>query len=414
MSLVLFLYSLVLFLLIGIQYTQEKRWFNLISILSLPYLIIVILNNIIASKLGFFPISDKALILYSSSVVCFYLGSLPLNLRASTKYTNDAVITCLSNYKIKTMTIVLSLIAILGLIKVILNLSSGINILSLSTNEGELASGITGHILNLSYSIAPIVFLYWTYSPRKILYLLPIILLLFVNFLSFVKYHTIGFAINLFIFTILYRPSLAKKAIILLCALITTVFVLNYAISFASQDVEVASTFYYNHLWKYCAGSLINGNYLFAENEVSQNVSIWYKILSCLSALPNLFIYGLFDTTIFPNIGFEMFPVNTSGEESNVINLFGYFFNPTGGITEILVYYAIIILFGGFSALLYKKQFYESKKKYHLSTFLSSYLTFFIFLSFFSPYGTLSGPWEICLLSLIIPPIFKKKRNFAV
>ena len=88
--------------------------------------------------------------------------------------------------------------------------------------EGVMGNGVVGHLMNFSYSIAPFVFLYWTFYPKKIQYLIPILMLVVVTFGTLVKYNIIGLLVTIFMFMMVYRKSLVKKALLFL--VIFTVF----------------------------------------------------------------------------------------------------------------------------------------------------------------------------------------------
>lgn len=409
-KIMLFIFLFTILLIIIIQYKKERRWINVVSVLAGPYLVLIALNNIFIYRFGFFLISDKVLMMVLCGIVCFYVGTMPVKNRLRGQVSEKDNVLRFDFYHIKVMAIIVAVIALLGLLKIWSMFSSGaFDAVNIDETEGVMGNGLVGHLLNLSYSIAPIVFLYWTYYPRKIFYLLPILLLSLVTFSTLVKYNVIGFIVTLFMFTMLYRKSLLKKAVLTLLVFVVAIFVSNYAFTFALKDAEVDSSFYYNHLWGYCSGSLIYDNYIFSIG-IRPDINIGYKLLTFLCALPNMFANRMFDTTLFPHETQLHRPVHVDGEVSNVVDAFGYLYPSKGDILELFCFCAIIMLIGFVSALIYKKGVSQS---YKFHTYLAIYLTYFVFFSFFGTFYIVSGPWEILVYSLVIPSLFYKRKKYA-
>lgn len=406
---VIFIFIFVISTVIIIQYYKERRWVNLISVLATPYLILVTFNNLFVYKYGFYKISDQVLWMIMIGIVCFYVGTLPVKNSYALQSSENENYKLLQKYNIKTMTVLLYMIAVLGFLKVYQMFSSGaFDKENFGDAEGVIGNGVVGHLLNFSYSIAPFVFLYWTYHKSKILYLLPVLLLILVTFGTFIKYNVIGLFVTLFMFIMIYRKSLLRKAIIVLVSITCIVFVSNYAVGFFLSDVEVDSSFYINHLWNYASGSLIYDNYIFGYHGVRVGVSIWYKLMTFICGLPNMFIYKLSGDKIFPHERQDDLVISSDGTTSNVVDAIGYIYPSHGDFYEILCFCAVIMLIGFFSALIYKKGMAKSKR---IHSFLAVYITYFVFFSFFGTFYIVSGPWEILVYSLIIPQLFYSKNK---
>ena len=260
----IYIFIYLVLLMIAYQYKKDNNIVNIFSVLSAPYFILIIINNFIMSNLGFYTISDAVICMITVGLILYFFGALIVNNNWKNKIDENDNLYRLSRYNIRMMTYVLYIISILGLFKLQTLFRYGaFDAINIDDNEGTMGGGLVGHLLNASYSISPIVFLYWTYRPKQMFYLLPVLLLMIVSFSSLVKYHIIGYLIVLFIFTSIYRNSLLKKLSIIFFICIISVFIFNYAFSFYMKDAEVSPEFYYNHLWKYCAGSLIYDNYIF-------------------------------------------------------------------------------------------------------------------------------------------------------
>lgn len=409
-NMILIIFLFIISLLLYIQYKKEGRWINIVSILAGLYLLLVALNNIFIHRLGFFLISDKVLLMLLCGIICFYIGTIFVNNKKQGQVIEEDNLKKLKAYHIKAMTITLYIIALIGLIKVKSLITSGaFSAINIDDAEGIMGNGIVGHLLNLSYSICPIVFLYWTYYPKKILYLLPIILLIIITFSTLIKYNIIGFFVILFMFTMIYRKSLLRKALFTLVIFVTVIFISNYAFTFAMKEVEVESAFYYNHLWKYCSGSIIYDNYIFSLG-IRPETNLAYKILTFIFALPNMFLGKLYDVTYFQHEAQQHLPVHNEGETSNVVDAIGYIFPSNGNALEVICFCIVLIIIGFISALIYKKGITQSNK---LHTYLAIYLTYFVFFSFFGTFYIVSGPWEILVYSLLIPSLFYKKTRIC-
>ncbi|MDE6284729.1 MAG: hypothetical protein K2M17_03200, partial [Bacilli bacterium] len=97
------------------------------------------------------------------------------------------------------------------------------------------------------------------------------------------------------------------------------------------------------------------------------------------------------------------------GESSNVVDVIGFLFPSHGDFAEVLWFFIIIFICGFLFSYLYIKC---CNKKKEFSTFIVIFLTYFIFLDFYSPFFVLVGPWEILIWCLIIPKLFKIKSSY--
>lgn len=194
----IYFFIAVVCLLIYAEYKIERRFVNLFSIFGFPYLFLVIVNNFVVYQTGFYKISDAVLLMVLSALVFFFIGML---LAYPKLYTNIGDVEdgkMLSFYNIKAMTIILYLIGTIGLLKVgYLYLTGAFSVVNIDDAEGVMGNGIVGHLLIFSYSILPIVFLYWTYHPKKFYYFIPVLMIVIVAFSSLIKYNVIGVVVTL-------------------------------------------------------------------------------------------------------------------------------------------------------------------------------------------------------------------------
>lgn len=400
-----FFFLLVSILIVLYQKYREGRWVNLLSLFMVPYIIIVFFNNLIIYRLGFYKISNEVLLMLTASFIVFFLGTLPFRFKIR-NFSNRHNVRLLEKYNIKAMNIFLYITGALGIIKAYLFYRQGLLFADNTDSEGVMTGGLIGHMLMASYSILPIYFLNWTYHKR-ILDLIPVIMIIITAFSTLIKYNVIGPIVCLFIFVCIYRRSLLKKAFLIFPILIGLFFIANYAIGFALSGASPDYTFYLGHFWKYFAGSLIYDNYIFTSG-FNLDIGLFEKVGRLFIALPNMFIDKIFNVSFLMrdrinpelDVGF--------GEGSNVADVFGYLYPSHCGFGDILWFFIIIFLSAFAISYIYIKCC-SFKNRY--STFIANFLTYFIFLDFFAPFFTLSSPWEILVWCLILPPLFRSSSE---
>lgn len=398
----------VIGLLILLESKLEKNWINPVSCLMAPYVVIVFLNNVFMYRTGFYRIEDNVLWMVLGAFVAFWLGGVPFKRKPFGRFISE----CdnekrFERYNIRGMTAYLYVVGVASMIKLIAVYMSGQfgseNIISA---EGVMGQGIVAHMVLSSYALIPIVFLYWTYK-KKMKYIIPILMIMIATFATLIKYNIIGLFVSIFLFTAIYNKKILKKAIVLLVIVVVATFVGNYALTFFIRGDMPNPLFYLQHFWKYVGGSLIYDNYIFVSG-LRTDVSIGYKLMTFLCALPNMFLGKLFDIRLFPHERQNDFLVSNFGETSNVVDAIGYLFPSQGTILEVVLFLGVMFLVGLLFTGVYRKCIFVSSR---FSTFLANFLGYFLFFSFFGTFYINSGPWEILVYSLVLPPLFYKKRG---
>ena len=404
---ILFGFIIIVSTLIYLSYKENKTFINLITLLFAPYLLIIPINNWFFSESGFYYINNESILSILISMLAYFLGAYLIKNKydISSLPINKSI---LGSYNMKRMTKVLYFIAIIALLKLIYSIKSGaFNSDNLDDTEGLMGHGPIGHILLIGYIITPFVFLYWTYK-KKFFYLLPVILIIICSFASLVKYHVIGLVIMIYLFVGLYRRDLFIKGGISLISLIVFLFIFNYALTFFIHDASVDNSFFVNHFWKYASGSIIYQNYI-VDNTVFGDSSIFYRLLSYICTLPNMFL-SLIGIKLFPKEEYiQTLDLSYIGEEGNVVNAFGDLYPSAPTFIDLLVYIGIIFLIGLVSKFIYVKRIKKALIKPDM--FLVVFLTYFVFLTFFGTYAALPAPWELLVWSIIIPPFFLKNKK---
>lgn len=401
----------ITFLLIYLQKRRENNWINLISILMTPYFVLVFLNNFFIYKTGFYKINDSVLIMLLVSFLLFYVGGRVFNVRGVFLNQENENLDKFKNYNMNSMIVFLYAIGIIALLKLLtLYLGGQFNSSNVDAAEGIMGNGPVGHLLLCSYAILPIVFLYWTYT-KKIWHLIPVLLIFVATFATLVKYNIIGVFVSLFIFLLIYKKSILKRAVLVLVFAVLAIFIGNYTLTFAIKGVNVSSSFYLGHLWTYMSGSLIYDNYIFTKG-IRVGISTGYKLMTFLSALPNMFINAISGAKIFPHERQQDLLISSFGENSNVVDAIGYLFPSKGDISDIILYGMVIFIIGFIFTGIYK---WGMKKSDMFNTFIANFLSYFVFFSFFGTFYINSSPWEILVYSLIIPSLFfRTSKPFTI
>lgn len=405
-----YIFIFISLIIVFYQWKRERRWVNLLSLLIVPYIVIVVVNNLIIYRFGFYEINNNVLIMLSCAFIVIFLGTLPFKFPiANHSEQNNKEI--LKSYNFKAVKIFLYIVGVLGLSKALILYRQGILFNADNDFEGIMGTGPIAHLLLASYSVLPIYFLNWTYN-RKLKDIIPVILILLVAFSTMIKYNTIGPIISLFIFVCIYRKSIFKKAITGFAIIILFVFIANYAIGFALLGVEVESTFYLVHFWKYFAGSLINDNYIFSSG-INVGVGIFDKFMIFIFALPNMFINKISGMTFYPYdmLSWHDYPVSDFGEMSNVTDVFGFLYPSKGDFSEIILFMIAIFIVSILFSYFYTKVI---SKQNTFCPFIAIMLTYFVALDFYSPFFVLAGPWEILMWALIIPSLFRVRDKSTV
>lgn len=409
---ILFMFVFLTILMIFIQSKREKNVINIVSLLMTPYVFITIVNNLFAYKMGFYLISDKVLVMLLSAFVCFFLGNIIISPRGVPLLAEDDNQLRFEQYNIPAMTRTLLIIGTIGVIKIGQMILNGSLRLAIQEDSLDiLGGGLVGHLTLLSYSILPIVFLYWIENKRKISCLVSVLLIMAVTFASFVKYNVIGLAVSQFIFVLMYKKSLLKRAIILLVSFTLIAFIGNYAISFWLNNAVVKGSFYTNHLWVYISGSVIYDNHIF-DGSLNNGFSIFYKLGTFIFALPNMFIQkatGGFK--LFPHVKKDFLNVGSLyGQTSNVTDAVGYIYPAGGDIFDSIIFLIVMFIIGMVFAKIYTK---GKRRNDRFDTFTCIFLTYFVFFSFFGTFYINPGPWEMLVYSIIIPRLFLKGTNLT-
>ena len=399
------IFLLVVLILTCLESAREKNPVNMVSLLAMPYFIIVFLNNFFVYRLGFYLIEDRVLLMLMASIAAFFAGSCLASPGGVPLIAEESNGDRFGRYNIRAMTAFLLFIGFAALMKFLRLYSQGLfRGDRFDESEGLMNRGVIGHLLLISYSVLPIIFLYWLEHREKWICLLATGLIVCVTFTTLVKYNVIGVVVNLFVFTMLYKKSLFKKGVVVLVGLVVLLFVGNYFLGFYLRDITVDPSFYVDHFWVYAAGSTIYDNHLF-DFSITQSSPVLYRVMIFLIAFPNMFIKKLTGGKgVFLHVKKEFLPVGVrKGQIANVTDAFGYLFPVRGSAAEVMTYFLFIVATGFLFMYLYVK---AGSRKEYFYPFISCLLTYFVFFSFFGNFYVNPGPWEVLIYSLVVPNLF--------
>lgn len=410
----LMIFEVVMIGLLLFDYRLNFYRISPFTAISAPYAVLVFFNNLVAVNYGFYNISDNVIIMEFSALLCFFIGSVVARTIYRVDFRKGVNASTLGhkkivNYRVDKIYRYCLIVVGIEIVRIVcIIFGHGVGYFFKSENEGLILRGPLGHLLLTIYPLLPIIFFTWINDKKKKKYLILCIIGGMILFSSFVKYHVIGLMVLIFLFVCMECKQYLYRGIIIIVGLSCALFGLNYFITFLYNRVNVNSSFYFAHLWKYLAGSLIYDNIIFTTG-LRTGVSGFYKLGRIFFALPNMFIRKFIGTSYFTKIEDTKFmAVSSIGETGNVVDFIGYLFPSKGALFSIIGFGFIMMCFGFLVSFAYIRSL-NNTKEFLLP--ISVVITFFCFLSFFAVYGGLIPPWEILIWSLIMPKFFYKHRK---
>lgn len=420
--------------IIIVGYKVHDRFLNPITIITVPYMLIVTLNNILMTKYGFYSISDQSIVLFIVSIFCVFIGSLIATMvyhpvKIFTKIEKKGFESIeerdrenkLDYYRMEPMVCYIFFVDLVCIVRLLYYIKLyGFGYLPTPSFEGKMNSGALGHLLLTAYPLVPICFYFWIKNKKKWIYLVATALYFLLIFSTFIKYHVIGLVMVIY-FLLAFEENryMIKGAVVVISAAVG-LFLLNYVVSFylAGTYNIVSNIFYFNHLWNYIAGSLIHDNYIFTLGKPS-NFSLLIQVGRSLIPPINIVLNKLFGIQLFYNSSEQEAAINgllvvgTNGEQGNVLDAFGEFFPGYTQAFQLIMYLMIMVFAGVIFTLIYKSCLRKLlKEKFPIASYI--FFTYFIFFSFFGRFYTHFLPWELIGWGVIMPLLFSKRVKFLI
>ena len=397
------------------EYYLHHKIITVVTVMILPYMFILPINNYIAVHYGFYPISDNVVFMLLVAFLFIFLGSVLSSILGGKPEQRVSIeadaVEKFPMYHMDLMKWYVIAVEIILLIKLFYILyAHGFAYLADDAAESNFISGIAGHLFLTIYPLIPILFYYWLKNKRQILFLFLSFMGLIFAFLSFTKYHSIGLIILIYLFVALEDRKYVKKGALALVIAAVGIFVINYVLGFFSRNVlgNVSGDFYLMHLWKYIGGSCIHDNTIFTSGQ-NIGVGYGYKLLYCVFPFINMILIGAFGTGLDIPVKIPFDVVADNGETTNVLDFIGFMFPSEGGAGNYLAFAVIMIMFGLILSYIYNVQ---ARKRQLFSVLACIIMTFFCFLSFFGIFASRSMIWELMLWSVIMPMIFDGRICF--
>ena len=177
---------------------------NALTLLMLPYLLIIVINNFFMVNSGFNLVTTGTLEFLLITFFIFEMGSVFSKLFTTKTLVSENNINSaykIRNYNMKKMTFYVVVVILLSFIRLALVIfKSGISYIGSEDFSGFLTNGIVGKLLLSCFPLTPIILFEW-FNRKKDSYLLLIVIAVFsLSFLTFVKYHVISLVLITFIF----------------------------------------------------------------------------------------------------------------------------------------------------------------------------------------------------------------------
>lgn len=373
-----------------------------------PYVVIIVVNNLIMKNLGFVQISDNTIIIQIVTILLFYFGTIT-GYYIGNNYQYRRKKFELRDIDMSTLFgMTLICITIIG-IDVLIHLKRyGFSLIA-GGEEQYNRSSISAHLTLLLVTLTILnIDAFFEYHKKK--YLIVFFIALGLIFLTFTKYHIISTVLACFIYLSIKRPQYIKIIGILTLGGIALMFIANYGIGFvASKVVGVPKTFYLEHMWLYISGGIINIDNATAYLRMGRfsNLSFGNWVIEMLTRFPSLLTEKIFGFTFTDyNFSLKMPYMSLGNGTSNVICIPGAALIQGGWICYIF----FVLISGILVECLFAKAL---KTKSIKNLLIASIFLSYSMLSFFASFFELVAPWESMLWVILSIPLLHKHFVFG-
>lgn len=335
----------------------DKRLTSFVLVM-MPYIVITLVNNFIATRLGFFRISDNTMFMVLIGSLMFFGGNClaqaffagaPLAVREKIIGTDQDV---LSVFRIKIYITAVLGIRILQLISVVA--SKGLEGVIENDFEALMTRGIMGHLMISVFPLIPVLFYDWIKHKRNSYSLILTGTFFILAFVETEKAQVLTITIAIFLYCVFKNRSYLTKGSVILAAMIAVLFIGNYVAKFILQAIysSVGKEYYVYRLWNYIAGSLINSRCA-TDTIVTVKTNGFDYLIDVLLSLPNLFLGGLLGIELGPDVRYSFpyirdfmqvtqYPAGYRSQTGNVISTMTYIF----GNGNWLAFIVVMVLWG--------------------------------------------------------------------
>lgn len=395
-----FSYSLLIIeCILAIMY--EKRKYKTImapvTLLSMPYAIVVTLSVFICPRFGFKTILDDEIWVIIAGISSFFIGEILWNLllRKKPKSFSVAKIQYSDRFILGSIHY-MELIVLVILVRYVYIFKS-VGVLTYFGTDGYhgiMTGGLYIHLMLSLFPLVPILLEKAIFNKKKnIIVIIFVILFIGEVFLTYTKYHVIMLVIATMLYIISQHPKTTPYVAGALVLIPILLFSLNYLLNFTANGNTLSRDYLTGHLLNYLTGGV---NYSTISTTWKNSLDFFEVLGSFVMPFPNLFINLVFGINICPPIDIPYIILSTLGERGNVINFITFVFGSSwlGG-------FVFFIGLGMIATNIVGKKRENSMLKIYLLTILA--------LSFFSSYLQLVVPWEVFIWSIFINYISKHR-----
>lgn len=415
-----FLFVITYLLFVFLNSRIAKHWVTGFILVFAPYSFFILLNNYVF--VNFFRISNGSIailffgmLIYEITFIFYYLSRINQSVLFFYKYATLPTCKIDDSFNYRLVEKIVLIIVFFRLISVlIIYLKGGLGAITANNYQSLNLGPIGARLIIFLYPLGWMLF-YSAFnknsSARKIYQGILVLLVLCVEYLSYIKAHAIIYVVGLYIIASIRNPRNAIRGGVVVLTLAILLFFGNYALRWYSADYSTPSFEYtINHFWKYVAGSTINLNGTAFSNTTNYNFFDYW--LQVLAPIPNEFLSVLdmrinsFSLDFFPYLA-KMAPVSKIYYEySNVVNIFGFFYGSGGW--NIIGFVINVIVYACFTE---SSAFRVIHPKSIPSLIFGVSCLAYSFLSFFCLYFGTSAFWQICFYSYIIPMLLHAEKN---
>lgn len=412
------LFIIVFATIIGFEKLFQKSAMGAFFFMATPYLFIIVVNNSLAARFGFYKISTESTLLIGCGFLLFYLGCCIARFvwekktKLKLQVTNNIPSMVpqkstgkISYVNIKAMFYITFAVLLFRLADMSLEfLQSGLAEMAMNDMDSFRMRGPWAHAFLAIYPLMAIQFSYWLKHKEHKKFLFLTVFFIIVAFSSFIKYNIITAVLLLYLYAGIGNKKVLLRGAAIVAALVSGGFILNYFLSFVWRGFRVAESFYLEHLWTYISCGVINTNYVVGSSGL--RFDVLDMLISMISSFPRMMVNGIVGTEVISssNIVIPYYTVSLNGKVGNVVNTFAYVF--TGG--SIIIFISFCIFWGCISEIFFRMAKYSQNAT--LKVMGCIYIIFNI-LSFFAPYAIVSTPWEMLFWTLLVVPLFMRKER---
>ena len=407
---------LLLILVWFLSENEKKKFGTLITpfnTLALPYLVIVLMINLIAIHFKFYSVTLKCNLFVMLCLLFFFMGGRLVGLffnqeHILLKHNADKLTKIFKYYRPLFISLaIISILAGLYNLYTAINAVGGWTAIATEQFEDAYGKGLFSHIMVINR--AAFIFLMADFSRNKSKINLLLLTFIFLLILILqIKNHIITIILAGLFFTYFYgKLRVNLRRIALYSLIFYFLFVITYLIGFSRLGLKsIYSTKIYlyltNHFFTYLFGGPIGFSRI-----IDNPVYPYYSYKEIFAVPINVYYSLILKKPIVDPIIYHWVSVSRLYHyfnKSNVFGLFGMLYAYIGYLQTLVYMFVLGVTSYLFLYLSLKKRFYIG------NSLIYSFLLSFLAISFFGLYFNLLLLYEAALIMLIIPVLYRFAR----